>query len=132
MRCAVRAMVSCNRRLARSSRMRRVGDRRSAVRLEVVGALWGTLEFHKQARVRDLNQDGALLEYPFPVLPDTVQSVTFEHNGERVSLEVRVRHVRAVTDADSSAVFLAGVEFLSVPAALPELVAEKSGNRQTA
>ena len=49
--------------------MRRVGDRRSAVRLEVVGALWGTLEFHKQARVCDLNQDGALLEYPVPVLP---------------------------------------------------------------
>ena len=42
--------------------MRGVGDRRSAVRLDVVGALWGTLEFHKPALVRDLNQDGALLE----------------------------------------------------------------------
>jgi hypothetical protein len=103
--------------------MRRVGDRRSAVRLEVVGALWGTLEFHKQARVRDLNQDGALLEYPVPVLPDSVHAVTFEHNGERVSLEVRVRHVRQASAPDGSAVYLAGVEFLSVPAALPELVA---------
>jgi len=103
--------------------MRRVGDRRSAVRLEVVGALWGTLEVHKQARVRDLNQDGALLEYPVPVLPDTVHAVTFEHNGERVSLDVRVRHVRQATGADGAVVYLAGVEFLSVPAALPELVA---------
>jgi hypothetical protein len=103
--------------------MRRVGDRRSAVRLEVVGTLWGTLEVHKQARVRDLNQDGALLEYPVPVLPDTVHAVTFEHNGERVSLDVRVRHVRQATGADGAAVYLAGVEFLSVPAALPELVA---------
>jgi hypothetical protein len=49
--------------------MRRVGDRRSAVRLEVVGALWGTLEFHKQARVLDLNQDGRLLEYPVRSCP---------------------------------------------------------------
>ena len=103
--------------------MRRVGDRRSAVRLEVVGALWGTLEFHKQARVRDLNQDGALLEYPVPVLPDTVHAVTFEHNGQRVSLNVRVRHVRQGITQDGSPVYLAGVEFLSVPAALPELVA---------
>jgi hypothetical protein len=103
--------------------MRRVGDRRSAVRLEVVGALWGTLEFHKQARVRDLNEDGALLEYPVPVLPDTVHTVTFEHNGERVSLEVRVRHVRSSAGPDRVAGYLAGVEFLSTPAALPELVA---------
>ena len=103
--------------------MRRVGDRRSAVRLEVVGALWGTLEFRKQARVRDLNQDGALLEYPAPVLPDTVHAVTFEHNGDRVSLDVRVRHVRQGTGPDGGIFYLAGVEFLSVPAALPELVA---------
>jgi hypothetical protein len=103
--------------------MRRMGDRRSAVRLEAVGPLWGTLEFHKQARVCDLNRDGALLEYPVPVLPDTVHAVTFEHDGQRVSLNVRVRHVRQVTAAEGSTVYLAGVEFLSVPAALPELIA---------
>jgi hypothetical protein len=103
--------------------MRGVGDRRSAVRLDVVGALWGTLEFHKPALVRDLNQDGALLEFPFPVLPDTVHAVSFEHNGERVSLDVRVRHVRPATGADGAVVYLAGVEFLSIPAALPEVVA---------
>ena len=106
--------------------MRRVGDRRSAVRLEVVGALWGTLELHKQARVRDLNRDGALLDYPVPVLPDTVHAVTFEHDGQRVSLNVRVRHVRQTIAADGSITYLAGVEFLSVPAALPELVAGAS------
>ena len=106
--------------------MRRVGDRRSAVRLDVVGALWGTLEFHKQARVCDLNQDGALLEYPFPVLPDTVHAVTLAYNGERVSLSVRVRHVRPAAGPDGALVYLAGVEFLSVPAALPELAADVS------
>ena len=93
------------------------------MRLEVVGALWGTLEVHKQARVRDMNQDGALLEYPVPVVPDTVHAVTFAHNGQRVSLDVRVRHVQAGRAADGTTVYLAGVEFLSVPAALLELVA---------
>jgi hypothetical protein len=103
--------------------MRRVGDRRSAVRLDVVGALWGTLEFHKQARVLDLNQDGALLEYPVPVLPESVHAVTFEHSGARVTLQVRVRHVRQAISSGGTVVYLAGVEFLSVPSALPELVA---------
>jgi hypothetical protein len=103
--------------------MRRVGDRRSAVRLDVVGALWGTLEFHRQARLRDLNQDGALLEYPVPVLPDTVHSVSFEHHGAQVSLQVRVRHVRPARSAEGAPVYLAGVEFLSIPAALPGLTA---------
>jgi hypothetical protein len=102
--------------------MRRVGDRRSAVRLEVVGHLWGTLEFHKQARVLDVNQAGALLEYPAPVLPETVHTVTFDHQSDRVSLSVRVRHVRQATDEAGTIVYLAGVEFLSVPEALPELV----------
>jgi hypothetical protein len=106
--------------------MRRVGDRRSAVRLEVVGALWGTLEVHKQARVRDLNQDGALLEYPIPVVPDTVHPVTFAHNGHRISVDVRVRHVRAARSPEGAIVYLAGVEFLSAPGPLPELVAGMS------
>ena len=103
--------------------MRRVGDRRSAVRLEVVGALWGTLEVHKQARVRDLNHDGALLEYPIPVVPDTVHAVTFAHNGHRISMDVRVRHVRAARSPEGTIVYLAGVEFLSALGAVPELVA---------
>lgn len=102
--------------------MRRVGDRRSAVRLEVVGSLWGTLEVHKKARICDLNQDGALLEYPIPVVPDTVHSVTIEHGGQRIDLEVRVRHVRQASGPGGTPVYLAGVEFVSVPSALPELV----------
>jgi hypothetical protein len=101
--------------------MRRVGDRRSAVRLEVVGVLWGTLEVHNQARVRDVNHDGALLEYPIPVAPDTVHAVTFAHSGDRVRVNVRVRHVRAARSPEGTIVYLAGVEFLS--AAGPELVA---------
>ena len=106
--------------------MRRVGDRRSAVRLEVVGSLWGTLEFHKQARVLDLNREGALLEYPVPIVPDSIHAVWFAHNGERISLNVRVRHVRQTTDAGNRIAYLAGVEFLSVPAGLPELLADRS------
>ena len=89
------------------------------MRLDVVGALWGTLEVHKKARVRDLTQDGALLEYPVPVLPDTVHAVTIDYRGQSVALEVRVRHVRPGTGPNGATVYLAGVEFVSAPAILP-------------
>jgi len=105
--------------------MHRVGDRRSAVRLEVVGALWGTLEVRRQARILDLNHDGALLEYPVPVVRDTVHTVALEHNGHRFNLDVRVRHVRAA-QSHGAVVYVAGVEFLAVPDALAELAAEAS------
>lgn len=88
------------------------------MRLDVVGALWGTLEVHKKARVRDLNQDGALLEYPVPVLPDTAHTVTIDYGGQSIALDVRVRHVRLATGQDGSTVYLAGVEFMSSPAIL--------------
>jgi hypothetical protein len=106
--------------------MRLVGDRRSSVRLEVVGALWGTLEVHKQARVRDMNQDGALLEYPVPVVPDTLHVVTFAHEGQHISVEIRVRHVQTSRAADGTTVYLAGVEFVSMPTLLPKLVTDVS------
>jgi len=105
--------------------MHRVGDRRSAVRLEVVGALWGTLEVCRKARILDLSQDGALLEYPMPIVRDTVHTVALEHNGHRFHLDVRVRHVRPAK-AHGVAVYRAGVEFLAIPDSLAELVAAAS------
>src|SRR5688572_6922283 len=98
---AARARASANRTLStdrdQGGYMRRVGDRRSTVRLEVVGALWGTLEVRKPARVININREGALLEYPIPVVADTVHTVTVEREGQRVSFDVRVRHVQAVS-----------------------------------
>jgi hypothetical protein len=114
--------------------MRRIGDRRSAVRLEVVGALWGTLEVRKRARVVNLNRDGALLEYPIPVVPHTVHTIMVSRDGARVSLDVRVRHVQKASSHEGREVYLAGVEFVSDPEgflALAEEGIEKSGNPQT-
>ena len=114
--------------------MRRVGDRRSALRLDVVGDLWGTLEVHKQARVRDLNHDGALLEYPVPVVPDTVHAVTFAHDGHRISLDVRVRHVRTGRTPTAGSCFSLASSSCRrrhcFRSSLP-VCPEKSGNRQT-
>jgi hypothetical protein len=67
-----------------------MGDRRSHVRLEVVGALWGTLQTVKPTRVLDLSPTGALIASPTPLPPDTIQSVRLTIEGEEVTLEASV------------------------------------------
>jgi hypothetical protein len=92
--------------------MRRVGDRRANVRLEVVGDLWGTLETRKCAQVVDLNDTGALLRSPIALSPNSVHAVEVTEDGHSLSTEVRVCHVRS----GPAGSFLVGVQFLSVPA----------------
>jgi hypothetical protein len=92
--------------------MSRVGDRRSNVRLDVVGDLWGTLETHKRAQILDLNETGALLRSPMALPPDSLHSVEITREGHALTTRVRVRHLR--TGPTGS--FLVGVEVLSLPA----------------
>ena len=92
--------------------MRRVGDRRANVRLDVVGDLWGTLESRKCAQVVDVNDSGALLRSPIALSPNSVQVVEVTQEGHPVTTEVRVCHVRSGPDGS----FLVGVQFLSLPA----------------
>lgn len=92
--------------------MRRVGDRRARVRLDVVGALWGTLETQKRAQVLNVNDTGALLLSPVRLPPNTVHTIEMTHEGEHLTTEVLVRHVRPAPVAGS---YHVGVEFLSPP-----------------
>jgi hypothetical protein len=91
--------------------MRRVGDRRAHVRLEVVGDLWGTLETRKCAQVVDLNETGALLRSPMALSPSSVHAVEVTQEGHPVTAEVQVCHVRS----GPAGSFLVGVQFLSLP-----------------
>jgi hypothetical protein len=96
-----------------------LGDRRRRVRLEVVGALWGTMEVTEPARVVDITPAGALILSPVAVAPDAVRVLTMLIDGASVTVDARVRHLRRVADTDAeSPKYLVGVEFLSVPAAL--------------
>ena len=89
--------------------MRRDGDRRAQVRLEVVGALWGSLEIRKRARVVNISEHGALLLSPIPLSPNTVHTVEMNRDGHVMTTEVRVRHARPTADGS----FHVGVEFLA-------------------
>ena len=96
--------------------MRRVGDRRARVRLDVVGVLWGTLETQKRAQVVDISDTGALLLSPVPLPPNTVHTLEMTHEGQHISTEVLVRHMRPAPEAGS---YHVGVEFLSPPLSPP-------------
>jgi hypothetical protein len=95
-----------------------LGDRRSRVRLEVVGALWATLELTEPARVVNISKDGALLTSPVAMPPESIQPLHLKLEGQEVIVDARVRHVRRVSGPDEPIRYLVGVEFLSVPPAL--------------
>jgi len=95
-----------------------LGDRRARVRLEVVGALWATLELAEPARVVNISRDGALITSPVPMTPETVQPLHLKVQGHDVTVDARVRHVRRVSGANEPIRYLVGVEFLSSPPAL--------------
>ena len=92
--------------------MRRVGDRRAAVRLDVVGDLWGTLESRKCTQVVDVNDSGALLRSPMALPLNSLQTVEVMQEGHAVTTEARVCHIRS----EPGGSFLVGVQFLSLPA----------------
>jgi len=96
--------------MERGSRdMRRDGDRRAQVRLEVVGALWGSLETHTRARAMNISEHGALLVSPVHLSPNTIHTVEMNRDGHAVTAEVRVRHAHPARDGT----FQVGVEFLT-------------------
>jgi len=95
-----------------------LGDRRARVRLEVVGALWATLELAEPARVVNISRDGALITSPVPMTPETVQPLHLKVQGHDVTVDARVRHVRRVSGTNEPIRYLVGVEFLSSPPAL--------------
>jgi hypothetical protein len=100
-----------------------LGDRRSRVRLEVVGALWATVELTEPARLVNISREGALITSPVPMPPESVQPLHLKLEGQDVAVDARVRHVRQVSGPDEPVRYLVGVEFLSIPAALARATA---------
>lgn len=94
-------------------------DRRSHERFDIVGALWGLLELTEPAQIRNVSTTGALIDAPLPAVLESTQSMRVLVDGEPVTIDVRVRHVRRVDDINAGEAaaprYLIGVEFLSPP-----------------
>jgi hypothetical protein len=102
--------------------MSSLGDRRTSVRFEIVGSLWGTLQLTEAARVVDISPGGALIVSPVAMAIDSVGPVKLTLGNEEVTVDARVRHFRPVSGADGgdAARYLIGLEFATVPPALAQ------------
>jgi hypothetical protein len=104
-----------------------MSNRRSEVRYDVVGALWGQLELHTEARLCNVSVSGALLESPVPAALDSTQTVQVSVDGEPVAVAGRVRHVTAVSK-DRTQLYLIGLEFVSLPTSVLQSIEQFDGN----
>ena len=104
-----------------------MSNRRSEIRYDVVGALWGQLELHEEARLCNVSVSGALLESPVPAALDSTQTVQVTVDGEPVAVEARVRHVTPVS-TERVPLYLIGVEFVSLPTSVLQSIEQFDGN----
>jgi hypothetical protein len=100
---------------------RKLGDRRSRPRYDVVGDLWGTLETVLRLPLRNVGPGGALIESHVALPAESIHRLTFSHDGLDTSTQVRIRYVKPAISGEGERTFLMGVEFLS---AHPALVAQ--------
>ncbi len=90
----------------------RLGDRRSELRFEIIGQLWGSLEVIERLPLRNLGRGGALVESRQPLGTDSIHGVRLVFGEQADDLEVRVRHVTPVHAADGER-YLIGLEFVN-------------------
>ena len=95
----------------------RLGDRRSDLRFEIIGQLWGSLETVERLPLRNLGRGGALVESPLPLGAQSVHGVRLLFGGQPNDVKVKVRHVTPVSTSAGDR-YLIGLEFmeLDIPA----------------
>jgi hypothetical protein len=97
----------------------RLGDRRTDLRFEIIGQLWGSLETVESHPLVNLARGGALIESRNRLNPDAVRAVRFGFNGTTYDIPVRVRHMTSEPATDGER-FLVGLEFIEPSAAALE------------
>lgn len=89
----------------------RLGDRRQALRFEIIGQLWGAVETVARLRLLNLTRGGALVEASAPPNAETFRSVLLGLDGSDHQIAVRVRHVTPERTADGEK-YLVGLQFV--------------------
>jgi len=92
--------------------MRPLGDRRTRVRLEVLGTLRGTLELNEPARVLNISAHGALIETSVRVAVGSFQELQLKIDSRTTRVAGRVRRLEQVQPSETGK-YLIGLEFLS-------------------
>ena len=99
----------------------RLGDRRTDLRFEIIGQLWGSLETVEPHPLLNLARGGALIESRSRLSPELVRAVRFQFNGTSHDIQARVRHVTSEPVPDGER-YLVGLEFIEPSAAALEQI----------
>jgi PilZ domain len=94
----------------------RLGDRRTDLRFEIIGQLWGALEAIDYLPLKNLARGGALVEAQTPVGAESFRALRFGFNGTTQEVAVRVRHVTTQKTPEGDR-YLVGLEFVEPSAA---------------
>jgi hypothetical protein len=94
----------------------RLGDRRTEMRFEIIGQLWGALDVIDYLPLRNLARGGALVEAPAPLGAESFRALRFGFDGTNQEVTVRVRHVTPRRTAQGER-YLVGLEFVEPSAA---------------
>lgn len=102
--------------------MKPLGDRRTRIRLEVVGMLRGTLELTEPARLLNISAHGALIETSAGVTVGSFQELLLTIDGQGTRVASRVRRLQHVEAPSESSKYLIALEFLSPSSSFTESI----------
>jgi hypothetical protein len=91
-----------------------MGDRRSYLRFDVVGTMTSSLSATDTLRLMNVGVCGALVEAPRPLQTDADYPMRFFMDAHVSDVMVRIRRVTEVSRDTASAMYLIGLEFLSL------------------
>ena len=110
----------------------RLGDRRSDLRFEIIGQLWGSLETVERLPLRNLGRGGALVESRLPLNDQSVHGVRLLFGDSPNDVTVKVCHVTPVATPLGDR-YLIGLEFMNpglpVLEQIDRIVAASPGQR---
>lgn len=99
----------------------RLGDRRAALRFEIIGQLWGALETIDHLRLHNLARGGALVESGTAPDPELFRTMRFGLAGTVHDIPVRICHVTPSRTPDGER-YLVGLQFVDPSVAALEQI----------
>ena len=92
----------------------RLADRRMAVRFEIVGELWGSVQALEPLHVCNLAPEGALVESSAPLPVGSVHPLRLVQGAQTTEVRAAVRHLAPVYLQGGAKQYRVGLEFLNV------------------
>jgi hypothetical protein len=96
--------------------MRPLGDRRTRIRLEVIGSLWADLDVSDEARIVNISRGGALVEARIPAVIDSTRTIKVRVDGIEIQIGAKIRHLTRVDGSAQAPTYEIGLEFIEAPA----------------